>query len=487
MAISGLAWRWRDMLVDGVLRSGGRVLNLADRAGSDAGVGTVSDPGALAEDLRAALGNDGRVDYARVVGSDGYARFRARCTEPLRALEKRSVEATRQRVADKLTAASAERALQTAQNLVAYNDLRIASLASQAEADKIATALTEAHLQKKNIAQQLGAEQKTLQDAASANETAQTKLKQSRDQLTTTQETVKALAAAVAKAEIVKKKLPKEKELVAAADTLKGRHEALTKQVGPQEKQVAEHQSAAEGTAAKLTAAQQTVAATGEKLATAQAAVDKLQPIRDRADSDREQRDAALEHLIGNWSSRFAISTVAPLTPEQLAWSMMQATGQIKREEVAVAAELEKKTPLSEDDKKNADKVAQRTKEVETGTLAKLTAHTAEFIKKFGGAPGQPQNQFFATVDQALFLANGNMVQAWLAPAADNLVDRLVKMEDHNAIAEELYLSILTRRPSAEEVTDIQQFLMERKEEKAQGVQEIAWALLTSAEFRFSY
>ena len=131
--------------------------------------------------------------------------------------------------------------------------------------------------------------------------------------------------------------------------------------------------------------------------------------------------------------------------------------------------------------------MAQRTKEVETGTLAKLTAHTAEFIKKFGGAPGQPQNQFFATVDQALFLANGNMVQAWLAPAADNLVDRLVKMEDHNAIAEELYLSILTRRPSAEEVTDIQQFLMERKEEKAQGVQEIAWALLTSAEFRFSY
>ena len=83
------------MLVDGVLRSGGPVLNPADRTGSGAGVGTVSDPGELAEDLRAAshalraadLGNDGRVDYARVVGSDDYARFRVRCTEPLRVLD----------------------------------------------------------------------------------------------------------------------------------------------------------------------------------------------------------------------------------------------------------------------------------------------------------------------------------------------------------------------------------------------------------------
>ena len=79
------------------------------------------------------------------------------------------------------------------------------------------------------------------------------------------------------------------------------------------------------------------------------------------------------------------------------------------------------------------------------------------------------------------------MVQSWLAPGGDNLVNRLIKSEDPQAIAEELYLSILTRRPTAEEVTDVQQFLTERKDEKTLGVQEIAWALLTSAEFRFSY
>jgi len=107
MAISGLAWRWWDMLVDGVLRSGGRVLNPADRAGGGAGVGKVSDPGELAEDLRAAshalraadLGNDGRVDYARVVGSDDYARFRVRCTEPLRALDLQAVDSREERLA----------------------------------------------------------------------------------------------------------------------------------------------------------------------------------------------------------------------------------------------------------------------------------------------------------------------------------------------------------------------------------------------------
>ena len=407
--------------------------------------------------------------------------------EPLRALEQRSEVANRQRETEKLTAANVLQRLTTAKNLVQYNELRVAAVASQAEADKSAQALASAKEQQKKVNSQLQGEQKTLAEAATADAAAQKTLAESRGKLTTTEETVKALAAASAKAEVIKKKLPKEKELVAAADTLKGRHDALAKQVDPLKKQVAEHQTAAEATAARLTAAQKTVAATNEKLATAQTEVDKLQPIRDRADSDRQQRDTALDKLVGEWSNQFAISTIAPLSPEQLARSMMQATGQVERHRVAVTAELEKKTPLSDEDKKNAEKVAKRATEIENGTRAKVAANTAEFVKKFGGAPGQPQNQFFATVDQALFLANGGMVQSWLAPGGENLVSRLVKSEDLQVIAEELYLSILTRRPSAEEVADIQQFLTERKDEKTLGVQEIAWALLTSAEFRFSY
>ena len=112
MAISGLAWRVRDALIDGVLRSGGAVLNAADggvrgEAGSEPGPEPGPEPGALAEQLRAealtlraeALGEDGLADYSRVVGSEGYARFREGCTARLRAVELASVGSREERLA----------------------------------------------------------------------------------------------------------------------------------------------------------------------------------------------------------------------------------------------------------------------------------------------------------------------------------------------------------------------------------------------------
>ena len=50
-----------------------------------------------------------------------------------------------------------------------------------------------------------------------------------------------------------------------------------------------------------------------------------------------------------------------------------------------------------------------------------------------------------ATVDQALFLANGGEVRSWLAPAEGNLTDRITKLTDPQQAAAELYLSVLTR------------------------------------------
>ena len=44
------------------------------------------------------------------------------------------------------------------------------------------------------------------------------------------------------------------------------------------------------------------------------------------------------------------------------------------------------------------------------------------------------------------------VVLGWLKPKDGNLVDRLVGMDDAAQLAEELYLAVLTRRPSAEEV-----------------------------------
>ena len=108
-------------------------------------------------------------------------------------------------------------------------------------------------------------------------------------------------------------------------------------------------------------------------------------------------------------------------------------------------------------------------------------------MKLFGGAPGQPQDEFYATVDQALFLENGALVRGWLAPAAGSLADRLVKLGDPKELARELYLSVFTRRPSERETDEVVRYLAARPQARLAAIQEIAWAMLTSVEFRFKH
>jgi hypothetical protein len=108
-------------------------------------------------------------------------------------------------------------------------------------------------------------------------------------------------------------------------------------------------------------------------------------------------------------------------------------------------------------------------------------------VKVFGGAPGQPQDEFYATVDQALFLENGGLVRGWLAPANGNLTDRLMKLEDPKELAKELYLSTFTRMPTDRESGDVAKYLAARPQARLAAIQEIVWATLTSVEFRFKH
>ena len=54
-------------------------------------------------------------------------------------------------------------------------------------------------------------------------------------------------------------------------------------------------------------------------------------------------------------------------------------------------------------------------------------------------------------------------------------------------LADELYLSILTRLPAPEEAKDVADYLARRSTDRPVAVQELIWALLTSTEFRFNH
>lgn len=187
-----------------------------------------------------------------------------------------------------------------------------------------------------------------------------------------------------------------------------------------------------------------------------------------------------LAELENRWIRQHALAPLKPLTPEQLAWSMLQATGVLANQIPAIEGELKKK------DAALADKPDLWNREVEKALEAKFAGVVAEFVRLYGSGPGQPPQTFFATVDQALYLANGATLRSWLAPQGNNLTARLMSIDDPGKLAEELYLSVLTRMPDESERQWVAQTLAGHPDKKAQVVQELAWALITSAEFRFS-
>jgi hypothetical protein len=162
----------------------------------------------------------------------------------------------------------------------------------------------------------------------------------------------------------------------------------------------------------------------------------------------------------------FAVGAVRPLSPEQFAWSLLTATGQLDLERKALGA-----------------------KATEAALQTKFAGQVATFANLFGGPPGDPSQgqDFEATLDQTLFLRNGGVVRAWLTPNAANLTGRLMQLKDANAFADELYLSVFARRPVSDEQKVIADYLERHAADRATALPELAWALLSSAEFRFNH
>src|SRR5436189_144759 len=65
--------------------------------------------------------------------------------------------------------------------------------------------------------------------------------------------------------------------------------------------------------------------------------------------------------------------------------------------------------------------------------------------------------------------------------------ERLTKMTDVAALADEMYLSVLTRYPDATEKADVAAYLKDRTADRPAALQEMVWGLLSSTEFRFNH
>ncbi len=162
-------------------------------------------------------------------------------------------------------------------------------------------------------------------------------------------------------------------------------------------------------------------------------------------------------------SDSFAVALLKPLSPEQFAWSLMQATGFTDAERLALGAKL-----------------------TEPALYAKQSAAATPIIAMFAAPAGQAES-FAPTLNQALFVSNGPAIRGLLTARPGNLADRLAKLTDADAIADELWLSVLTRRPSDAERRAIADYLNKRPTDRPAAIADMIWALVASAEFRFNH
>jgi hypothetical protein len=186
--------------------------------------------------------------------------------------------------------------------------------------------------------------------------------------------------------------------------------------------------------------------------------------VREIALSEAYQRSSELPAgLEDPPADRYLVAVMKPLSPEQFAYALMQATGHADAERAALGKK---------------------------GTEAQLDARLAPRVGPFRAILGRggdaAADGFSSTLDQTLFLKYGSAVRGLIPPRAGNLADRLGKTTNPDAVAEELFAAALSRRPTAEERNDVAAALRTATD-RQKAINELIWALVASAEFRFNH
>jgi hypothetical protein len=408
------------------------------------------------------------------------------------------------RTAEQAMLAARTKAATDAEELAAL-DRRIAEARGIAKLPELQGAIAAASQAVPMRETELAAAQKQLSDFAATVADAESKGKAAADAVAATTSSLKAasddnakraevakiIAAAFTAVDAARQQLPNDAVLVDVAKKLQDRTAAAQTVSGEYQKQIEALTAAQKSADESFVAAQEALAAALAERArreqAVQAATAALASARADAALKQSELNAATADLTDRWTRDFTIASLKPLTPEQLCWTVFRVTGVYDRYWQAEVAELDKTKPLTDEQKQDPAQVAARNVELEQRTYDKLKGNVGTFVSLYGAAAGQPQGDFFSTADQALFAANGGSINSWVAPAADNVTDRIIKQNDPRTAAEELYLGVLTRLPTDEEMAEVATYLAGRGSDKSAAAQELVWALLNSAEFRFNH
>lgn len=215
--------------------------------------------------------------------------------------------------------------------------------------------------------------------------------------------------------------------------------------------------------------------------------------VRDLALTETYQRSSLLPVLKDQATdplpAHFAVAAIRPLSPEQFAWSVLQVSGRLPdrllRDERRREQQHEAATTAEPATDTQAAVVTDW--ELRKRVYSELRRSVDPVVEVFANLPGQAAGDFQPSVDQALFLLNGEPVFKLLDGCS--LLERLVKLEQAEPLAEQLYLAVLSRHPTAGEVEELRQRLKSVSERRGRAklLRAIVWGHLLSAEFRLNH
>ena len=152
------------------------------------------------------------------------------------------------------------------------------------------------------------------------------------------------------------------------------------------------------------------------------------------------------------------------LSPEQLMWSILKATGAKLRYPIE---------PLDEQDPQIA--------------LPTTVEQVQEqFIASFANPPREPEVEFAPSVRGSLFLLNSELVQSWVHEGGNNTTDKLLKISDNTEVVSSLYITVLSRPPNSVELEKMLEFLSSHPN-RSDAIAQLVWALLSCNEFLLNH
>ena len=176
----------------------------------------------------------------------------------------------------------------------------------------------------------------------------------------------------------------------------------------------------------------------------------------------------------------FAVAPLRALSAEQLGWNFLQAVGRLPANILDADRHLKQKDPEHYEERRRDLKWKKQ-------IYDKLERTVEPLISAFAGMPGQAEGDFAPSTDQALFLLNGEKVSTLVSDAyGGSLISRLRALKTAGEAADELFLSVLGRRPTPEERAEVAEHLKNAKDREV-ALQELTWAKLLSAEFRLNH